>query len=321
MLRKIKRIFFKVFNILIWIYAILCIAFIIMVYKFPFTLDQIKTFLTTGVNVAKIAPPENNEYFYDYDFMATRNVSIMFPGNKPELVDTIRTGLNSGADSFVFYCNPDYDNCFNDLELLSDKNIQQPIAYIYAFNHPFNDYESFTATNIGNYGLTIDITKRKYTPEQIEMTQMAIDDLYLTLYDKNKSVVENILIFNNWLRENVSYDQAKADEMTGVEGAKSPYNSNIAYGALYQGKAICSGYTDAMFLYIEKLGLKQMRVVGINHIWNAVEINGKWYQIDVTWNDFDNEPNQYFMLTTKELLAKDKEYHTFADAVWPELIM
>lgn len=62
-----------------------------------------------------------------------------------------------------------------------------------------------------------------------------------------------------------------------------------AYGALIRGDAICEGYSRA-FKYICNsldIGCELINGTGdgTDHMWNLVRIDGKWYHVDVTWDD------------------------------------
>ena len=44
----------------------------------------------------------------------------------------------------------------------------------------------------------------------------------------------------------------------------------------------------------------------VNHIWNCVQLDGDWYHVDATWDDYEDAPAAtdryyYFNLTTAEL--------------------
>lgn len=64
--------------------------------------------------------------------------------------------------------------------------------------------------------------------------------------------------------------------------------SYTAYGALVRGDAVCEGYTRAMQLLLYEFGIRSIPVVGFTHephMWNLVEINDKWYHLDLTFDD------------------------------------
>lgn len=67
-----------------------------------------------------------------------------------------------------------------------------------------------------------------------------------------------------------------------------------AYGCLVQNEANCEGYAKAFNLLASRMGLESVLVTGTtdngeNHAWNQVKVGGKWYNIDVTWDESDTD--------------------------------
>jgi len=62
-----------------------------------------------------------------------------------------------------------------------------------------------------------------------------------------------------------------------------------AYGALVNGDAVCNGYAEALQLLFACAGIESKFVIGtadgIDHAWNLVKLDDKWYHLDATWND------------------------------------
>lgn len=75
------------------------------------------------------------------------------------------------------------------------------------------------------------------------------------------------------------------------EDISQPAGSDIyrAYGALVNQDAVCNGYAEALQLLFQCAGIKSEFVIGtadgVDHAWNLVEIDGKWYHLDATWDD------------------------------------
>lgn len=75
------------------------------------------------------------------------------------------------------------------------------------------------------------------------------------------------------------------------EDISQPPGSDIyrAYGALVNQDAVCNGYAEALQLLFKCAGIKSEFVIGtadgVDHAWNLVEIEGKWYHLDATWDD------------------------------------
>ena len=65
--------------------------------------------------------------------------------------------------------------------------------------------------------------------------------------------------------------------------------SHSAYDGLVNGTTVCQGYALITFEMMKQAGI-WVKIVegssrGINHTWNLVQIGGKWYHLDTTWDD------------------------------------
>ena len=60
-----------------------------------------------------------------------------------------------------------------------------------------------------------------------------------------------------------------------------------AYGALVDEDAVCQGYALAYKLILNEVGIPCVTVSSsaMNHMWNLVQLDNKWYHVDVTWDD------------------------------------
>lgn len=80
------------------------------------------------------------------------------------------------------------------------------------------------------------------------------------------------------------------------------------YDALFNGKTICVGYAGTFFRMMSKLNIPVQYVCGDDHAWNLVQLDGDWYNIDVTWDDVGgkNVSYEYFLKTDKEFKHETK---------------
>lgn len=60
-------------------------------------------------------------------------------------------------------------------------------------------------------------------------------------------------------------------------------------GGILEKKCVCEGYALAYKYYMNRLNIPCKVVSGVSrnqpHAWNQIEINGKWYLVDATWDD------------------------------------
>lgn len=90
---------------------------------------------------------------------------------------------------------------------------------------------------------------------------------------------------------------------------------DTAYSALIEGEAICEGYARSMQLLLDRAGIKNYLVIGDGkteegteaHMWNIVEIDGKNYHLDATWNDTGNENaiGYLYFNVTDDFISRD----------------
>ncbi len=63
------------------------------------------------------------------------------------------------------------------------------------------------------------------------------------------------------------------------------YDFCNAEGVLARGYGTCESYHRAYVMLLNKAGISTGRMEGNGHVWTAVKMDGKWYQVDVTWDD------------------------------------
>ena len=75
-----------------------------------------------------------------------------------------------------------------------------------------------------------------------------------------------------------------------------------AYSALCKGRSSCSGYAFSFYAIMRELGIPVTIETGGAHAWNRVQYEGKWYNMDVTWDDngVDEISYTYFMKCDKD---------------------
>ena len=109
--------------------------------------------------------------------------------------------------------------------------------------------------------------------------EASIDALLSTLSLRKATDYDTVAAINDYLCARIDY----------VDTAD---RQNV-YGALIGRKCVCEGYAHAFKLLCDKFGITCATIIGTGytedgsegHMWNAVRLDGKWYAVDVTWND------------------------------------
>lgn len=101
---------------------------------------------------------------------------------------------------------------------------------------------------------------------------------------------ERIKYFNNWLTFHNEYNTYVSG---GGDSDNVPFSRECITalkGNIGDQGPVCEGYARAMKVLCDKVGIPCILVRGkssngVAHMWNNVMIDGKWYAVDVTWND------------------------------------
>lgn len=82
---------------------------------------------------------------------------------------------------------------------------------------------------------------------------------------------EKALWLHDWIIDHAEYDNT--------------YSYCSAEGVLARGTGTCESYHRAYVMLLNKVGIQTGRITGNGHVWTAVKMDGKWYQVDSTWDD------------------------------------
>lgn len=84
---------------------------------------------------------------------------------------------------------------------------------------------------------------------------------------------EKVLFIHDYLAAHYEYDYG--------------FKNYDAYSFLRDGKGVCQAYMLAFSALMDRLGIPVSYVEShiLNHAWNVVQLDGKWYHVDATWDD------------------------------------
>ena len=159
----------------------------------------------------------------------------------------------------------------------------------------------FNYTYSGDYvtGLTISYTMSGKTLQKAQKAFAAEAKKILSGVNKKWSEFEKEKYIHDALAAKISYADGE--------------NAYDAYGALVNGVCVCEGYAEAFQYLLQQAGIQSFLVKGTGnggpHKWNYVRIDGKYYQVDLTWDDQgDFAYYSYFNMTDKQMAATHIPY-------------
>lgn len=153
----------------------------------------------------------------------------------------------------------------------------------------------------------------------------------LALAQNYQTDFEKEIFLHDYLCDTIVYDNDSAGSPNNAD-----FSTYTVYGALVKGTCVCEGYSRAMQLLCNRLGISCGLITGYGdggkgygpHMWNIIRIGGGLYYLDVTFDDlpentkaylaqkgFDiNSLHKYFNVTREQL-----EYdHRIDDMFAPE---
>lgn len=265
---------------------------------------------------------ENNSYFKDANWSYVQLTDNFYPSSEQEILNLFYTALNGGWDELTYYCKEDFDDCIKYTEkIVKDNyilsNINNFVATYNSYNRIYVNYNS-----LGRVHVTFE---KIYTSAQIKAINEKIDTIISEIITDNMTDLEKIKAIHDYIIVHTRYDEEHAEAIKSGLHEDFPSDSNTAYGVLFNGKAICSGYTDAMALFLDKLGFKNYKIFSMKHTWNCVYIDGVWKHLDLTWDDpvtntgEDRLEYNFFLITDEELAVKNTGQHNYDKTIYIEL--
>lgn len=169
------------------------------------------------------------------------------------------------------------------------------------------------------------------TEEQINSASNQIKKVKLDILKNTaKTDAAKVLVIHNWIIENIKYDETTTKD-----------DNNNIYGALVKKEVVCEGYAKTFKYLLDEANIPCVIVCGTGidkdgkeekHAWNYVYLDGKWYAVDVTWDDpiiigngalNDSHKYKYFLKGSEEFFKNHTEVGNFTkDGIvfkYPEL--
>lgn len=147
--------------------------------------------------------------------------------------------------------------------------------------------------------------------------------------NKIKGDIEKVCIVYNYIFKNISYDyeylnidkklkKVGFDNLSTLEKRKI-FRTQTLEG-IYTKKTVCTGFSYIFKMLLEYIGIESNICIGyfkigrekeIPHAWNQVKIDGKWYNIDVSYGIEHHD--EYIRIEEgkipKYFLLSDNEYY------------
>ena len=168
---------------------------------------------------------------------------------------------------------------------VSEDNFLRSLIYVRDFNPELffidwsvYNYKTTSDNNVAevNFSFLHEDAEEKMAELELKVSEI------VNQANKYPNLFERELFIHDYLVNNTTYLIDNAD-------------TGSAYGVLINRKARCEGYARAFQLLMLRLGVPTFSVIGTaeneKHMWNAVNLYGKYYFVDVTFDDNSDEKN------------------------------
>ncbi len=251
------------------------------------------------------------EYKYSVESDTQKGVSLKVEWNEPKLGEdtTFHVSADGGSGRYSFRMDaPSYSNPGEySFESVADPSRGAWIQYTDECES--HDFE-FTMTASGVYNFrfyvmdktsgvyymrvstNIQVSDRAY-PSVGEIVNAAVKKCSK---ETDGSDYEKALWLHDWLLQQLDYDHSL--KWSSAESALTrKLGTCQAYESAYSKLLTAAGITNA-----------ETRDTYDGHTWNAMKLDGKWYQVDCTWDDtkdnyYNFDPTHLYFGLTDELMA------------------
>lgn len=193
----------------------------------------------------------------------------------------------------------------NDYKGLAMDQVHTEVSYSY------NQH----STEITSFNVKYSISSWNETPAETEYVNNYVKNKLPDVLGESQTEYDKVKAIHDYIILNFDYSYSDT------------YNakSHSAYGMITNGRGVSSAYSLLFDAFCRAAGLETRIVFSdesyvitensfFNHSWNMVVVNGRWYHVDVTWDDQPHLKNgivyNYFLKSSDYFL---KNYHLWDD--------
>jgi len=249
---------------------------------------RIITILLAGCLIA-VALPRTVDLDQLYAASGTSDISTA-----TDLRQTLLTAMSQRTEELVFTYKGNVKGLKKQLQtsideaMKSDPYIQYTVKS-YAFNYKGS-----------NVSAEVHVTlSYRETKEQTDYVNRKVTNVLKEIIKPDMTDHEKVKVIHDWIVLNLSYDTS--------------LKKYTAYDGLVTGSTVCQGYSLLAYRMLERVGIDNRIVEGTAggqlHAWNIVNLDGKWYHMDTTWDDPTPDrkgkvSHSYYLLSDDEM-ARD----------------
>ena len=267
-------------------------------------------------NISFVKAEETSAYAYS-DSATSNGVTLKVEWNEPVLGEPTTFHVSATGGSGIYKFNMETPSYTNPDELAYE-SVADPSRgewTKYTSECESQDY-TFTMMATGTYNFRFHVMDTKAgvtylrtntyiqvsSPNYPSVNSIVQNAVTRCNSETNGSDYSKALWLHDWLLEQLDYDNS--------------LKWSSAESALTRSSGTCQAYERAYAKLLSAAGIEnaETRDIYDGHTWNAMKLDGKWYQVDCTWDDSSenyynfNRTHLYFALSD-ELMAIAHQGH------------
>mgnify|MGYP000447300387 CR=1 FL=1 len=243
--------------------------------------------------------------------------SVQYTSDKQSLIKTFRQQLVNRAETIDLYYHCDQKITQDFFDEFSAELFNGAVAhtgvgkegdYIRWHYQGWRVNANYKTDRNGGYNLNITYNMY-YLSDASQESQMdqAVSNVLKSLNLSNKTDYQKIKAIYDYICSNITYDYVNLND-------DSYLLKHTAYAALINKTAVCQGYATLFYRLSLESGVDTRVITGDSggpHAWNIVKLNGKYYNLDSTW-DAGSSSYYYFLKSMNDFSnhTRYEEYQT-----------
>lgn len=254
--------------------------------------------------------------FYDDCIPVSEMIRVK---TKKDVYEGYLSHLETGFETLVFYADkalPEKDIIYMAEEAAWNCSDKMPLLYKSILHTCYydeaGDYILILSLDYDSYGITESEQRKAQEEVQRELAMLA-EEVRLCSDSKEEQCVRLYELITEW----VDFDYALSDALMEVETSDdaSIGKGRGIYGALIDGKSVCSGYACAYKEVCDLLGIPCMVMTGyaedMDHAWNMVILDGEVAYFDPTWGDSKKWYDSYQFISEEMMETENRRTYDY----------
>ncbi|WP_379131312.1 transglutaminase domain-containing protein [Paenibacillus sp. sgz500958] len=246
--------------------------------------------ILSGVIIAAAIPPT---MYWGLGYATAASTSALHSVN--EMAGRLTQSMNNRTGTIVFNYEGKTSNLKSQIQAALDQAMSSdPYLHYIIGSYGFSYRGSTRSAKV-----TVEI-KYLETLQQTNFVSQEVKAALKEIIKPGMNSHEKVKAIHDWVVLTLQYDTS--------------YRKYTAYEGLKTGSAVCQGYALLSYKMLKEAGIPNQIVEGTarpeggrsqSHAWNLVQLDGRWYHLDTTWDD--PSPDQAGVVQTGYYLRTDSQ--------------